>query len=384
MLLTGLVFIVLGIIGRGYYVNDNILFICGFICCLILFLALISIIEWDRSSPYRIPRSIKSNIDPPKIDDDEKTDNKHIIYNQKFIDTSYGDTYIEQWQILNRSKDIKSYHMICIHGFSWPQGLTTALIPYIINLCKDDEKIAISSITSYHIYGRGYSDTTLTPNNLPLFLCQISDIITSLNITGPIILVGYSMGGMIAISFTQKYPNRVHKLICIAPAGFRTNDIPFKMKFMINIIRIPLIGEFISGFIINSKTVKTQIKDGINCKVYGDHTQNVIDKMSKFSYLMIENNLKGYLYSLLSTLRYMPFFADFEIIYQSLYKDDRFNNKKQWLFIWGMKDKTALCKQDEVLSDTQIIKINDAKHADIVQHYCIQQYADKLTQFINN
>ena len=80
----------------------------------------------------------------------------------------------------------------------------------------------------------------------------------------------------------------------------------------------------------------------------------------------------------------MPFFdGRFPIIYEALNKDkQRFDSAKQWLFIWGMKDEMCACKSDQILPETQIIKVDNAKHVDIVQKYCIEQYEKQLIAWL--
>lgn len=88
------------------------------------------------------------------------------------------------------------------------------------------------------LFGRGYSSTpepSLHPQDINLFSTQILAVLTSSPIswTGPesFALVGYSLGGGIAASFTSYFPTLVDSLILIAPAGImRTNHIHWTSK----------------------------------------------------------------------------------------------------------------------------------------------------------
>lgn len=47
---------------------------------------------------------------------------------------------------------------------------------------------------------------------------------------GKVILIGHSNGGRIAFSFTEKYPDKIAKLILIDSAGIYHNELPIRLK----------------------------------------------------------------------------------------------------------------------------------------------------------
>lgn len=60
--------------------------------------------------------------------------------------------------------------------------------------------------------------------DLPYSLAAMTERLSSFldrNVTGPVVLVGHSMGGELAASLALARPDRVHALILIAPAGYR-------------------------------------------------------------------------------------------------------------------------------------------------------------------
>ena len=74
-------------------------------------------------------------------------------------------------------------------------------------------------ILQYDLYGRGYSDRPDVNYNLDLYINQLSELLAVLSIRNPIYLVGWSLGGMIAVGYTAKYSNKIEKLILIAQPG---------------------------------------------------------------------------------------------------------------------------------------------------------------------
>lgn len=78
------------------------------------------------------------------------------------------------------------------------------------------------TVVSFDPLGFGHSPT---PKNLDYTLEDhtkaLSDSLDLLDIKKPIILVGHSMGAIIAVNFAVKYPNKISKLILVAPAIFK-------------------------------------------------------------------------------------------------------------------------------------------------------------------
>lgn len=96
-------------------------------------------------------------------------------------------------------------------------------------------------------FGRGYSDLpTNVPQDLRLFATQIFLVLNSspLSWTGSgsdrFSLVGYSLGGGVAASFTSYFPNLISSLILLAPAGIiRDSQISFKSRLLYSPSIIP-------------------------------------------------------------------------------------------------------------------------------------------------
>jgi pimeloyl-ACP methyl ester carboxylesterase len=91
------------------------------------------------------------------------------------------------------------------------------------------------------LFGRGFSSTpspTSLPQDIQLFTTQILLVLSSspLSWTGNntrFALIGYSLGGGIAASFTAYFPNLVESLVLIAPAGLmRDTHIHWTSKFL--------------------------------------------------------------------------------------------------------------------------------------------------------
>ncbi len=104
---------------------------------------------------------------------------------------------------------------VCVHGLTTPSLVWQAVAE---GLAEDGYRVLV-----YDLYGRGYSDRPRRAHTRALFHQQLSDLLAHLHITGPVTLLGYSMGGAIGASWAAAHPDRVERLILLAPAGMGHN-----------------------------------------------------------------------------------------------------------------------------------------------------------------
>ncbi|MCX8225028.1 MAG: alpha/beta hydrolase [Sulfitobacter sp.] len=122
---------------------------------------------------------------------------------------------------------------VCIHGLTTPsfvwRGVTRglALMGY--------------RTLVYDLYGRGYSDRPSGIQDQQFFLKQLEELLESEGVTGSITLFGYSMGGAIATCFAAVAPERVDRLVLLAPAGMGLTS----NKLFDFIAKAPLVGDWL-------------------------------------------------------------------------------------------------------------------------------------------
>lgn len=85
-------------------------------------------------------------------------------------------------------------------------------------------------VLRYDYYGRGYSDRPDIAYNEDLYVRQLAELLDSLQITGPINLAGLSFGGSVITSFTDRFPDRVKRLIYVDPAIRRPHSVRVAMQ----------------------------------------------------------------------------------------------------------------------------------------------------------
>ncbi|KAK4042433.1 Alpha/Beta hydrolase protein [Parachaetomium inaequale] len=151
----------------------------------------------------------------PKLSQDEfdkleyKPDN---FPGARDVETPYGSIRVYEWGPLTGDK------VVFVHGISTSCITLTKLANALV-----DEKGC--RVMLFDLFGRGYSDN---PSDLPhdarLYTSQILIALVSspdLAWTGPqaFRLIGYSLGGGIAVHFAASFPHLVSSLVLLAPAG---------------------------------------------------------------------------------------------------------------------------------------------------------------------
>lgn len=100
---------------------------------------------------------------------------------------------------------------VCVHGLTTPSFVWDGLVP---GLAAAGRRVLV-----YDLYGRGFSDRPEGAQDAAFFTGQLRELLADQGVTGPVTLIGYSMGGAIATEFAAKHPERVQDVILIAPAG---------------------------------------------------------------------------------------------------------------------------------------------------------------------
>jgi pimeloyl-ACP methyl ester carboxylesterase len=106
----------------------------------------------------------------------------------------------------------------------------------------DDPLLAILART-HHVFapflpGYGETDTCATLRDMLDFTLHTFDVVAALGLTDPV-LVGHSMGGMIAAEMAATAPNDVSRLVLIAPAGLWLEDHPIPDLFTLLPYELP-------------------------------------------------------------------------------------------------------------------------------------------------
>jgi pimeloyl-ACP methyl ester carboxylesterase len=117
--------------------------------------------------------------------------------------------------------------------------LSGATVPFYI---WDPTREALTAdgfrVLRYDYFGRGFSDRPKLRYDLATFDRQLTDLLDTLGVRGPVDVAGISMGGVVAANFADRHPDRVRSLTLVAPGFGVMADTPFPLC-------IPGVGEFV-------------------------------------------------------------------------------------------------------------------------------------------
>ncbi|CCF32667.1 hypothetical protein CH063_05007 [Colletotrichum higginsianum] len=140
------------------------------------------------------------------------------------VETEYGFIRVYEWGPETGPK------VVLIHGMS---TCTMTLGPIAEALVSRGCRVLL-----FDLFGRGYSDGVGDlPYDIRLYTTQVLLVLASspLSWTGSnsLRVIGYSLGGAIAASFTVTFPHMVSSLILLAPAGLiRSTDLGLTFWFL--------------------------------------------------------------------------------------------------------------------------------------------------------
>lgn len=264
---------------------------------------------------------------------------------KSFVRLSDGFTHYE-WQ-----GPVDGPTVVLVHGFSSPMFIWDHNIAALAE--------AGFRVLRYDLYGRGLSDRPITRYTADLFDRQLGELLDALEVSGPIDLIGLSMGGAIALHFSDRHPERVRRIGLFAPVGF--NELPPASRLM----NVPGLGEWLikaMGHRILMKGVRKQL---------GDDPEAL--RVFEEQYAM-QLQYKGCKRALLSTMRYGPM-EHLEGLYARVGRQPR-----PGILFWGTNDNVLPYGLHrpvlECFPSLQFHSINDGGH---VANY---QRADEVNRIL--
>jgi pimeloyl-ACP methyl ester carboxylesterase len=173
--------------------------------------------------------------------------------------------------------------VVLVHGFSTPKFVWDSNVGPLTE--------AGYRVLAYDHYGRGLSDRPDITYDTHLYTRELLNLLDALDITEPVTLVGYSMGGGNVIGFAAAHPNRVKKLILIAPIGFMPEP-----SGLTRLVTLPGIGELLMDMNFRESLSAAIDKEVAAGNAMASIQENFVEQL----------RYKGYVPALLSTLRNYP------------------------------------------------------------------------------
>lgn len=244
---------------------------------------------------------------------------------------------------------------------SWPEKSKTPLL-LLHGGGLDSALLSYGTITGilgekYHIItpdlpGYGESDKPKAPYTIEWYLEFLDDLIEVLGFS-KINLGGLSLGGGIALGYSLKYPEKVNKLILIAPYGL-TDKIPYP-QITTWLLEHPGIYDCINGLVLSNKMlVKASLKRiMVNPRALNDE---VISQLIEVGHQ--PNSGRAWRAFQLSEIENKKL--------RTCYLNQLHDLKMPILLLTGKKDSLVPSKDvemaSELIHDSKLVKIEDCGH----------------------
>jgi pimeloyl-ACP methyl ester carboxylesterase len=202
--------------------------------------------------------------------------------------------------------------VVLVHGFSVPYFIWDPTFAFLT--------ASGFRVLRYDLFGRGFSDRPNLRYDVDLFCKQLRELLDILGLDR-VNLIGLSMGGPISATFTDRYPERVRKLVLIDPAGASPVTFPRVLKAATT----PGFGELALGLFGSgglSRGVKSDFYDPAHVKAFVQR-------------YMVQMEYKGFMRALLSTIR-NGMLGEFSEAYRQVGRQGT-----PTLLFWGRNDRTV-------------------------------------------
>lgn len=247
---------------------------------------------------------------------------------------------------------------VCIHGLSTPSYIFAATERSLVRLGY--------RVLTYDLYGRGFSARPAGRQSSLFFIRQLRALLEDQSVDGPVLLVGYSMGGAIAAAFAAAQPDRVSRLILVAPAGL----MPVYDDWQDRLWTLPVFGDWATRVFGGVALRRELVEHRTNATVIPDLEDRQAD----------ETRMRGFLPALLSSRRH--------VLRESRDADHKriARNEVPVLAIWGSNDPVipirAMGRLAELNPDAHHAQVAGAGHVVLQTHPA--QVADAMQRFLSD
>jgi pimeloyl-ACP methyl ester carboxylesterase len=94
------------------------------------------------------------------------------------------------------------------------------------------------TVSAPDLIGFGFSDKPDVPYSLPGLARFVAHYLDAVGVTGPVSLLGHSLGGAVAQQFAVQYPGRAARLVLVGSAGFGQS-----VTLALRLLSVPGLGE---------------------------------------------------------------------------------------------------------------------------------------------
>ena len=259
-------------------------------------------------------------------------DNIRTDLNKDFVKLKNGSISYK-W-----SGPVEGEIVVMVHGLSTPRIIFMQNVGALVE--------AGYRVLTYDHFGYGFSDRPNIKHNKQLYDDELLELLVALGIKTAVNLIGYSMGAGISTIFSANHPERVKRLILMAPVGFI-----LKHRGINKLLLIPVLGEWLMAIVVKKKMIDhyySEVERGVAPRIMAESFEQ------QFEYPGVER-------AFLSSLRNFPM-ENLQAEYQQL-GETTFPK----LLIWGTEDSdTPFAGSEKILRlipDIQFLKIEGGGHS---------------------
>ncbi|KAG2221902.1 hypothetical protein INT45_013238 [Circinella minor] len=250
--------------------------------------------------------------------------------------------------------------VVMVHGISTGSPTYDKLARYMAD--------AGHNVLVFDLWGRGYSDAPPTYYDESLYTTQLALLLQKVGWDSDVDVVGVSLGGAIATSFTAFYPEIVNRLILIAPAGLMQadSDIPLYGR----IFRLPIVNKIVIHPYLKPVAMWgiTQFYKAARPKALGPNKNPESIRIADAAFSQFHKH-SGFFHAFLSTVIDYPLF-DLHERYERVGQRDI---NRKILVIWGTDDVTVPFRHSQLLKklipQSKLSVYEDAAHDVLISRY---------------
>jgi len=224
-------------------------------------------------------------------------------------------------------------------------------------------------VLTFDLYGHGLSnapEVSLCPcrrrcrgrarYDLDFFVDQTEQLLTHLGIEVPVNLVGFCLGGTVAVAFAKRFPERVKRLVLLSPSGFLPK-IP-KAYYLLKAlwcVLIPIAPYVVCSCLYRKEKFRKQMK--------GESEEQIEKLWSRFVWSLFVK--RGTQSASLAVMYRVPWFSARPLF------DEVGRHPRPVLLVWG--DRDSLCPvrvADQVkkcFSNVHLHVVRNAEHMALVE-----------------
>jgi pimeloyl-ACP methyl ester carboxylesterase len=240
--------------------------------------------------------------------------------------------------------------VVLVHGFSVPSFVWDPTFEELLSRGF--------RVLRYDLYGRGFSDRPDAAYDRALYVEQLHELLAALGVDDPVDLVGLSMGGPVIATFTDSYPERVARLVFVAP---------FVGPVDAGVVAIPGLGDYLAAVFLARSLPKRLSDDFYRPEKAPDWEERFREQM----------RYRGFRRALLRSLR--QFMAeDFTATYTAVGRLG-----KPTLLVWGRQDRTVPFVESERIAGplgAELFVVEESGHTPHLESP--EVFEPKLVEFL--